>query len=687
MSTTNPPAPTTAAAKRPPHINDPRWQVAAQVPPTKADYPIWTDAIGYALDRGIASGHHFELNAIEPNREWPWSPETRWISVATAARPMAFKEHKPTWPCWLFSDASPGGANAWIHFDWKESAIFRPDAIDSVTGAHGIHSSYTHWLPGDETQKPEAKPVWRALKEGEIRQAGDQLVSRGAAYDIFSEELTKGCGCKWTLYGPGAISGSHVGRVFRRIATAAPAKPVVNNVWRQMDKSEQVIKGDVFVLDSDLRASAVDLTNADRPHPQIAVSGNWLNSDSLQSWTCTYFRRIATEAPAPAPVSTVQVPAAIKVGDRVILTSTRHGDYTSNPVWGGTQGCVAGTVTHDHRTSIIVQLPIVVKWDNGTENSYRTSELEVHASVAEAAPVVNRILSRGSQRPLPTSLGSYQEVKYGKIREDDILCFGFSHYEWADGLIGDPVTAPGVVTVLRMPDPVQTAPGVFKLPETTTKSEETPIIVDAQSQHETIKSLQAQVRTLQSKNARQASAVRDLEEKNRKLREASAEKTLRIDSLKAELRSADAMGESQQQTIQTQYTAMEELRSIISMRGSQLNDKSRVIEDLKQQLDVAMNVPRCFSKSPYSKEVIVTEGTGIAAVRTVYVPKTWMIGARQELADFKAQVLTAAGSHHVSDPVVAVGLLRAARDSWQDSYKRLKAAIPKAQQEILSRFI
>ena len=59
----------------------------------------------------------------------------------------------------------------------------------------------------------------------------------------------------------------------------------------------------------------------------------------------------------------------IHAGLRVKYVSNNHGDYPSNPLWGGKLGKIGGTVTSD-------QGYIEVRWDNGEHNSYSEYDLE-----------------------------------------------------------------------------------------------------------------------------------------------------------------------------------------------------------------------------------------------------------------------------------------------------------------------
>jgi hypothetical protein len=61
-----------------------------------------------------------------------------------------------------------------------------------------------------------------------------------------------------------------------------------------------------------------------------------------------------------------------KVGDRVIYVSGGFGDRTNNPLWGGSQGNIVGTVEE------LFENWIRVRFDNSCGNSYYECDLELH---------------------------------------------------------------------------------------------------------------------------------------------------------------------------------------------------------------------------------------------------------------------------------------------------------------------
>lgn len=64
-----------------------------------------------------------------------------------------------------------------------------------------------------------------------------------------------------------------------------------------------------------------------------------------------------------------------KVGDRVKLVVEKYGLFASNPVWGKV-GFVLGTIAYIGLNTP-GSLPIEVRWDNGTCNTYDFKSLQV----------------------------------------------------------------------------------------------------------------------------------------------------------------------------------------------------------------------------------------------------------------------------------------------------------------------
>ena len=60
-----------------------------------------------------------------------------------------------------------------------------------------------------------------------------------------------------------------------------------------------------------------------------------------------------------------------KIGDRVAYVGGEHGDYKNNPLWGGIEGKVMGTVTSYKG----IESWMGVAWDNGSHNSYKHTDL------------------------------------------------------------------------------------------------------------------------------------------------------------------------------------------------------------------------------------------------------------------------------------------------------------------------
>ncbi len=87
-------------------------------------------------------------------------------------------------------------------------------------------------------------------------------------------------------------------------------------------------------------------------------------------------------------------------GTEVILTSTKYGDYKSNPVYSGSQGKVKGKIER------VTSSYIVVRWENNSFNYYDGDSLEA-APVVATVPVPVAIPAPTvviAAKPLPVSV-------------------------------------------------------------------------------------------------------------------------------------------------------------------------------------------------------------------------------------------------------------------------------------------
>jgi hypothetical protein len=66
-----------------------------------------------------------------------------------------------------------------------------------------------------------------------------------------------------------------------------------------------------------------------------------------------------------------------EIGDRVIYTSGRHEDFDMNPLWGGNQGNIVGTIL-DFENDYDGARWMRVLWDNREENTYEDEDLELY---------------------------------------------------------------------------------------------------------------------------------------------------------------------------------------------------------------------------------------------------------------------------------------------------------------------
>lgn len=182
-----------------PSLHDPRWQSChSATAPKSSDLPIWVIvedlfAIGQAV---ISCRYESRLND-------GWAASSRWISERVAQTPIPIDRTKNT------TIAGP----IWVWDSEKDLPLFRqrPDPRwayrpHGLYVAPDLHPDYTHWLPGDETQKPTCAPApadeYRQLAQGELVQGGDQVFS----------DLSR----VWIVCSEGCGTQQHAGCIYRR---------------------------------------------------------------------------------------------------------------------------------------------------------------------------------------------------------------------------------------------------------------------------------------------------------------------------------------------------------------------------------------------------------------------------------------------------------------------------------------
>jgi hypothetical protein len=74
-----------------------------------------------------------------------------------------------------------------------------------------------------------------------------------------------------------------------------------------------------------------------------------------------------------------------KNGDRVVLTTGRHGKSNKNPVWGSKYQCV-GTLSNFKKSAFASLFPLRVNWDNGLTNAYDHPDLALSTTVDNDNP-------------------------------------------------------------------------------------------------------------------------------------------------------------------------------------------------------------------------------------------------------------------------------------------------------------
>lgn len=128
----------------------------------------------------------------------------------------------------------------------------------------------------------------------------------------------------------------------------------------------------------------------------------WITRPPDEPWNYSHWLKSDTK-PTQTPAELLAAaPYTPKVGDRVKLVSTSWGDHDGNPVWGGTQGRVGGSVVESRCCFGFVA---TVKWDNGCRNSYKAGELALLdvAPEAHTPPTLDdpRWVKFGTRKPAP----------------------------------------------------------------------------------------------------------------------------------------------------------------------------------------------------------------------------------------------------------------------------------------------
>lgn len=106
--------------------------------------------------------------------------------------------------------------------------------------------------------------------------------------------------------------------------------------------------------------------------------------------------------------------AKLKTGDRVILITDRHGDASSNPIWGGIYGKVPGTVKVGSNANDFGGFPISVLWDNEQQNSYDVKDLTFLEGFERRDDSGFKVKFEGKVGEVVCSIKDHYIVNFGK---------------------------------------------------------------------------------------------------------------------------------------------------------------------------------------------------------------------------------------------------------------------------------
>lgn len=85
-----------------------------------------------------------------------------------------------------------------------------------------------------------------------------------------------------------------------------------------------------------------------------------------------------------------------KLKDKVKLITRRHGETDANPVWGGKEGHIKGTVTQEHnKNKDGGEMDVKVLWENGKKNNYEENDLEMLPKINNLAAAAKALKRAG----------------------------------------------------------------------------------------------------------------------------------------------------------------------------------------------------------------------------------------------------------------------------------------------------
>lgn len=262
--------------------------------------------------------------------------------------PVSFKDRLPVeadLPFVAYSSATPIGQKPPAVCGWL--SFYQPSTLVVVVPSQW-HPSYTHFLPGTTT-KPTQTPdqlIAQFVGEGYRLLGKTELIEEGDQWHNFGDVWN-------TTQRAGRQQGS--GTYRRKVAATKP------NLWRQLDRSEKVLEGDVLVEESSLDHATVDLTADKIPNSRPSV--NWMaRHGGKQASHGVYFRRLPAGPAEP-------VKLAVDPGEGYVLlaegTTLETGDeYFFAGTWdranyGGTNTVGGKGCEYPYRRKIKVATPAI----------------------------------------------------------------------------------------------------------------------------------------------------------------------------------------------------------------------------------------------------------------------------------------------------------------------------------------
>jgi len=147
-----------STTQKTPSLHDPRWVRCSDLQPIASDYPLWSRG-----DEFITTYHtHYT------NPKLPYYTSVSWFSEALLNVPIAISAHQPKAPCWIWYDyASPQAKAAGLTvFVWSDRAKdwnYFSCLFSDFGATGGASKTYTHWLPGEEANRPTVEPLQQTL--------------------------------------------------------------------------------------------------------------------------------------------------------------------------------------------------------------------------------------------------------------------------------------------------------------------------------------------------------------------------------------------------------------------------------------------------------------------------------------------------------------------------------------------